>query len=352
MSILVSLLVLSFLIFFHELGHFLAARWMGVKVEVFSIGFGSRIFSKQWGETEYRLAMIPLGGYVRMKGQDDADPTKRSFDPDSYNSLTPLGRIIILFAGPFANFLIAFIFYAMVAWMGANTLASSIGEVVDNTPAAKAGLQKDDKILAINGEPVRMWKEVGEMIQASGGATIDLSIERDGRQQTVYLTPEYRETENIFGETIQRMMIGVIASGELTQVNYGLLGGFAVAWEQTVDASTLIVTGVEKLITGVVSADNVGGVVSIVDYTAKATEAGFVSLLLFAALMSVNFGVLNLLPIPALDGGHMLFNFYEMITRRPPSDQVLYTLTLGGWMILGGLMLLGLYNDINRIAAG
>ncbi len=352
MSIVVSLFVLSLLIFFHELGHFLAARSLGVKVEVFSIGFGSRIFAKRWGDTEYRLAMIPLGGYVQMKGQDDSDPTKRSLDPDSYNALTPLGRIAILFAGPFANFLIAFVFYVIVSWMGSLALSTTVGEVVKDSPAEKAGLLQNDKIIAINGENVRMWGEIGEKIQASGGNSIDLTVERSGQPRMVYLTPEYKEAQNIFGETVQRMMIGVVASGETVTMHYGFLEGFGVAWDKTVEASTLIITGVEKLLTGVVSVDNVGGVVSIVDYTAKATEAGLVSLLLLAALLSVNFGVLNLLPIPALDGGHILFNLYEMLTRRAPSDRVLYALTLGGWVVLGSLMLLGLYNDITRIAAG
>ena len=147
-------------------------------------------------------------------------------------------------------------------------------------------------------------------------------------------------------------MIGVLPAAEFTEVDYGFFEAFAVAFNQTVEASTLIVKGVEKLITGVVSPENIGGVVSIVDYTAKASEAGIAALLLLSALMSVNFGVLNLLPIPALDGGHIIFNLYEMITKREPSEEVLYRLTLMGWILLAGLMFLGLYNDINRLVAG
>ena len=351
MSLLVSLIVLSFLIFFHELGHFLAARAMGVKVEVFSIGFGRRILARRYGDTEYRLAMIPLGGYVRMKGQDDADPTKRSYDPDSYTVKTPLQKIFILFAGPFANFILAYIFYVIVAWMGATALGTTVGEVVKDSPAAKAGLLVDDKILMVSGEPIRTWKDLGATIQKATG-TIDLAIERDGRTLTLFMTPEIRDSENIFGEKIQKLMIGVLPAAEFTQVDYGFFEAFGVAFNQTVEASTLIVKGVEKLITGVVSPENIGGVVSIVDYTAKASEAGIAALLLLSALMSVNFGVLNLLPIPALDGGHIIFNIYEMITKREPSEEVLYRLTLMGWILLAGLMFLGLYNDINRLVAG
>lgn len=351
MSILISLVVLSFLIFFHELGHFLAARAVGVRVEVFSIGFGSRIFAKRIGNTEYRLAMIPLGGYVRMKGQDDIDPTKKSYDPDSYNVKTPVQKIFILLSGPFANFFIAFWMYLAVAWMGTVTLAPVVGGVAEGSPAQHAGLMKEDKILMIGGRPIRTWKELGQAIQTSSGM-IDIAVERGGKEQIVYLSPEYSDSENIFGEPVKKMMIGVMPSGAVTQIDYGFFEGFGVAFDQTVEASTLIVKGVEKLLTGAVSAENVGGVVSIVDYTAKASEAGLAALLLLSALMSVNFGVLNLLPIPALDGGHIIFNLYELITKKEPSEAVLYRLTVAGWVILAGLMFLGLYNDINRIVAG
>lgn len=348
MSILVSLLVLSVLVFIHELGHFLAARITGVRVEVFSIGFGLKLFSKKIGQTEYRLAAIPLGGYVKMKGQDDIDPLKKSFDSDSYNVKNPFQKIFILLAGPFANFFIAFIFYLIVAWSGSQTLGTTIGEVLDNSPAKNAGLMKNDKIIMIDGKNIRSWSEVGEYIQTTQG-TVTIAIERNGIQQLVFLTPEYKLVKNIFGEDVKRMMIGIAASNELTTVNYGFTEGVAVALNQTMQASMLIIKGVEKLITGVVSPDNIGGVFSIVDYTAKASEAGVATLLIFAALMSVNFGVLNLLPIPALDGGHIMFNLYEIITRKQPSEKALYNLTIFGWMLLFGLMFLGLYNDINRM---
>ncbi|MDQ1339297.1 MAG: regulator of sigma protease [Campylobacterota bacterium] len=348
MSILVSLLVLSVLVFIHELGHFLAARITGVRVEVFSIGFGSKLFSKKIGQTEYRLAAIPLGGYVKMKGQDDIDPLKKSFDNDSYNVKNPFQKIFILLAGPFANFFIAFIFYLIVAWSGSQTLGTTIGEVLDNSPAKSAGLMKNDKIIMIDGKNIKSWGEVGEYIQTTQG-TVTIAIERNGAQQLVFLTPEYKTVKNIFGEDIKRMMIGIAASDELITINYGFIEGMDVALDQTIQASMLIIKGVEKLITGVVSADNIGGVFSIVDYTAKASEAGVATLLIFAALMSVNFGVLNLLPIPALDGGHIMFNLYEIITRKQPSEKALYNLTIIGWMLLFGLMFLGLYNDINRL---
>ena len=150
MSWLVSLLVLSGLIFFHELGHYMAARLMGVYVEVFSIGFGKRLFTFRKWDTEWSISAVPLGGYVRMKGQDDADPTKKSFDDDSYNSKTPTQKIFILLAGPFANFLLAYVLYFFIALGGPNILSPVIGTVVNNSPAFVAVLESNDTIRTIN----------------------------------------------------------------------------------------------------------------------------------------------------------------------------------------------------------
>jgi len=172
MSWIVSFLVLSFLIFFHELGHYVAARLMGVYVEVFSIGFGPKLASFRAFGNEWRISAVFLGGYVKMKGQDDSDPTKKSFDVDSYNSKTPLQRIFILLAGPFANFLIAYIFFFAIALGGPQVLEPVIGDVVKESPAQKAGLQKNDKILAVNGKKVETWSEMAKIVASSRGSTV------------------------------------------------------------------------------------------------------------------------------------------------------------------------------------
>ena len=348
MGIIVALLVLSVLIFFHELGHFMAARFFGVRVEVFSIGFGKKLFTKQIGDTQWSLSAIPLGGYVKMKGQDDADPTKVSYDADSYNVKPPWQRIIILLAGPFANFLLAFILYFAIANLGVPKLLPYVGKVSENTPAYQAGLTKDDKILQVNGTNIRFWEDIGEGINASNGG-VTLIIERNKRLVTLVLNPKVIEDKNIFGEKITRRIIGISPSGKQTTVYYGLIDGLDYAWEETKQASMLIVQSVQKLITGVVGADKLGGIITIVDVTAEASSAGILALFFFTALISVNLGVLNLLPIPALDGGHIMFNLYEMFTGKTASDKVMMYITLAGWAILISLMMLGLYNDINRL---
>ena len=348
MSIFVALLVLSALIFFHELGHYLAARAVGVYVEVFSIGFGNKIASfRRWG-TEWRIAMIPLGGYVKMKGQDDSDPSKKNYDDDSYNTKTPLQRMFILFAGPLANFVLAYVLYFFIALGGPNALSPVIGEVVKDSPAFIAGLEANDTVHAINGVAITTWNEMADVI-ANAKGSLELQIRRGDLLEFKIITPQMRETTDIYGDTVQKKMIGITSAGVTHRLDLDFFETLSYATDQTVFASTLIFTGVKKLIMAEVPASELGGVISIVKLTSDATDAGWMAVLFFAALISVNLGVLNLLPIPALDGGHIMFNLYEFITRHVPSEAVIIKLTIAGWVVLFGLMGLGLYNDINRL---
>jgi len=348
----VSLLVLSFLIFFHELGHFIAARAFGVKVEVFSIGFGKKIFSFTKKGTEYAISLIPLGGYVKMKGQNDTNPSETNYEADGYSSKTPLQRIIILLAGPFSNLALAAIIYFGLALGGIDTLTAKIGQISPNSAAAAANIKTGDKIVSINNEEIKYWHEISEKIQTSNGRLINIYIIRDGTKKELQIKPLIVETKNIFGENTKRYMIGIAPYGESVKVYYNPIEATQLALEKTYSSAKFIAMGLEKLITGVLSLDNVGGVISIVQATNQATHSGIVTLLLLTALISVNLGVINLLPIPALDGGHILFNLYEMIFKKAPSEAIFTKLTLAGWAILLWLMLLGLYNDLNRITGG
>jgi regulator of sigma E protease len=346
MGWLISLLVLSFLIFFHELGHFLAARAMGVCVKVFSIGFGKKIASFEWKNTQWRIAMIPLGGYVQMKGQDDTDPAALSLDSDSYNVKKPWQRIVILLAGPFANFVLALLLFWLIALGGPQVLSPVIGEVVKDSPAQQAGLQSQDIVTEINGIKIETWEEMAKAISDSSG-TLSIVVERDSYLQNFTISPQMREARNDFNESVQKRMIGIGAAGISKTLE--VENSFMYAWDKTVWASTLIFGGVKRLILGDVPTKDLGGVISIVTITADASAQGWMAVFFFAALISVNLGVLNLLPIPALDGGHIMFNLYEMIFRRAPSEAMLVRLTIGGWALLIALMAMGLYNDITRL---
>jgi len=249
MSWFIAFIVLSFLIFFHELGHYLAARLNGVYVEVFSIGFGPKIASFRAFGNEWRISAIFLGGYVKMKGQDDSDPTKKSSDPDSYNAKSPLQRIAILFAGPLANFVIAYFFFFAIALGGPSVLEPVIGTVVEGSPAQEAGLQTNDKIISVNKTAVATWSEMAKAIAASKGP-IELQIERNGSIEFKTLTPKLQEARNEFNEKIKRPMIGIGSAGVTKKLNLSITQSFVYAWEKTIWASTMIFTGVQKLITG------------------------------------------------------------------------------------------------------
>jgi len=348
MSWFIAFLILSLLIFFHELGHYSAARYFGVFVEVFSIGFGKKVTSFDFIGTRWQISMIPLGGYVKMKGQEDIDPAARSDDDDSYNSKKPWQRIVILLAGPAANFLTAFVLYFFIALGGPQTLAPVVGKVVADSPAAQAGLMENDKIISINGQKIITWKEMTGLIKKAEGP-LTIEVERGNYLNSLHVTPKITETTNMFRETVQRKMIGISSTGATITQKFGFFESFGYAASETYEASKMIFVSLQKLLTGVVPAKELGGVVSIVQITADASHSGWMALFFFTALISVNLGVLNLLPIPALDGGHIMFNLYEMIARRAPSEAVLVKLTVAGWVLLLGLMSLGLYNDINRI---
>ncbi len=353
--IVVALLSLSVLVFFHELGHYSAAKFFGVKVERFSIGFGKVLFKKEWLDTEWAFAPILLGGYVKMKGQDDANPLNRNSDPDSYTSKNPWQRVIILLAGPLANIILAFFIYLTIALNGApvstavNYVSPIIGKVMPNTPALKAGLQSGDKIISIGDSNIKYWYEIKDAIE-SNKPPFNIKISRANRVIDVSLNPVVQDSINDFNETIKRKIIGIIPQvnrGEI--VNFSILGSLKYAYNETVKSTLLITKGIQKISTGEVESKNIGGAITIFDILIKFAKEGIIYLIFIMALISVNLGVLNLLPIPALDGGHIMFNIYEMVTKKAPSEKILYILTLAGWIFLIGLMVFGMYNDINRI---
>jgi len=232
--------------------------------------------------------------------------------------------------------------------MGVPKLLAYVDTVSKDSPAYQAGVQKEDKILQINGQNVLYWENVGKQINASSG-DVTLIVERNNTWLTLQLQPKVIDDQNMFGEKITRRIIGITPLPKQTTVDYGFIDGVTYAWDETVKASTLIFQSVQKLITGVVSTDKLGGIITIVDVTAEASSAGILALFFFTALISVNLGVLNLLPIPALDGGHIMFNLYEMLRGKAPSDSAMYYITLVGWAMLLSLMMLGLYNDVNRL---
>lgn len=348
MGFVTFIIVLSILVFIHELGHFTVARLLGVKVYVFSIGFGKKLVTKHWKGTDWTFSLIPMGGYVKMKGQEDLNPALANNDPDSYLSKTPFQRILILLAGPLANFLLAFVVYILIGLLGNNHLSPTIGKVVENSPAFLAGIKVNDEIVRINETDIKTWDDLGKTIISSQNA-LKFYVKRDGKIQSFIISPKISDSQNMFKEKIKKRMIGIAPAPKIVTIYYSPIESISFAYDKTIEASKMIFLGVQKLIQGIVPSSEIGGVISIGTVISDASQSSFVALLTIMALISVNLGVLNLLPIPALDGGHIVFNLYEMVTGLKPKEQVLIYLTVAGWVILLGLMSLGLYNDINRL---
>lgn len=366
MGVLTALLAISFLVFFHELGHFLAARYFKVKVEAFSIGFGKVLFSKKYGDTEYCLSAIPLGGYVKMKGQDDSDPTKTSYEEDGYGGKPPWQRIIILFAGPAANFILAFFLYIAIGNLGVVKIAPQVGKISPNSAAFEARLEVNDTILSIDGTNIEHWEQIKPLVINSKDEIV-LKIKRGNEILTKTLTPKIGENKNMFKETIKEKLIGFQMPFKTIEIKdkdgkpkkvqvpvsvkiyYKGFDSVKFAYKETIWATKLIILGLEKLIEGVVSPKDMGGIVAIVKVTSDAVNYGIVALFGLVALISVNLGVINLFPIPALDGGHIMFNVYEMIFKRPPNEKVYTRLMYAGWVFLLSLIAFTIVNDILRL---
>ena len=342
---LATLLVISFLIFFHELGHFLAAKSLGVKVEIFSIGFGKALIQKEIQGTNYRLSALPLGGYVKLKGQDDFNPSEENYEQDSYGILTPLKKIYILFAGPFFNLFLAFLLYVIIAYLGVQKLAPQVGNLSPNSPALQAGIKSGDRILELNGIKIQSFDEISKLVT---NEPLTLLVKRGEENLIFNLTPKIATTYNEFLQAVQKPIIGISPSGENVVLYYKGLQSLKYAYEESLNAASLIIRGIIKLITTDIEAKNLGGIITMVDITSKAASIGISTLLIITALISVNLGILNLLPIPMLDGGHILFNLYELVFRRKISLKTFEYLSYGGMVLLFGLMLFATYNDIMR----
>ncbi|TQR33051.1 RIP metalloprotease RseP [Campylobacter sp. MIT 99-7217] len=344
---LITLLVISFLIFFHELGHFLAAKSLGVKVEVFSIGFGNALVEKEFKNTKYRLSALPFGGYVKLKGQEDLNPSKQVFEKDSYSVLSPLQKIYILFAGPFFNIFLAFLLFICIGFLGTLKPASVVGGFSEKSAAFEAGIRANDEIVSINGVLTPSFDTIAPLVKDTN---LLIEVKRAGEILHFNVTPNIGEAYNDFGQKIQKPLLGIAPSTQRVMIYHTGLDSFSYAFKESLNTSSLILKGLLKLINGEIEAKNLGGVISIVDITSKASSISLSTLFFITALISINLGLLNLLPIPMLDGGHILFNLYELCFKRKVPPKAFEYLSYTGLALLLSLMIFATYNDIMRFA--
>jgi regulator of sigma E protease len=351
-SIVSAIVVLGVLIFVHELGHFLFAKYFGVGVETFSLGFGPKIFAKTFGETEYRISAFPLGGYVKMVGENKDDELPEEDAHRSFMAKAPLQRMVIVAAGPCFNLIFAYLIFVVVCMIGIPTSTTKIGEVMKDKPAARAGLREGDRVKSINGKPVSRWNDLAQLITESGGKPLALTVEREGKTFVVQVTPEMRTAKNLLGDMVTSPVIGVMASKEVVTERVGPLDAIVKGSEHTWNVTKLTVVAVGKIFTGSISVDNIGGPIMIAKTAGEQAETGLVYFLSFMALLSINLGLLNLLPIPILDGGHLVFYLWEIIVGKPVNLKAREVAQQIGLALLLGLMVLAFYNDIARYLVG
>ncbi|HEY7165159.1 MAG TPA: RIP metalloprotease RseP [Candidatus Binatia bacterium] len=347
-SIGAAVVGLGVLIVFHEFGHFLFAKLFGVGVITFSVGFGPKLWKKKVGDTEYALSAFPLGGYVKMVGEDPSEEVSPVDVERSFAHKNILKRIAIVAAGPGFNLLLAVLFLMVVfLFYGVPVLLSQVGGVESGSPAERAGIQKNDAITAIDGRPVREWEELSKAIKQSEGRTLNLQVRRQDKDLNLAIQPMKREGRNIFGEKRDEWVIGISSRVSIEKGKPGL--AVVKAFQQTYEYARLTLVALAKMVTGEVSPRNLGGPILIAQMAGQQAQEGLGAFLPFVAILSINLGVLNLLPIPILDGGHLLFFFVELLIGRPVALRHREMAQQVGLVLLMMLMIYAFYNDIARL---
>lgn len=438
LTIAAGIIMLGILVFVHELGHFCVAKFSGVKVLKFSLGFGPRLVSRKWGETEYMICAVPLGGYVQMLGEGGGEEgeaaelspeeRKRSFAEQ------PVGRrTAIIAAGPLMNLLLPFLILPLAYMSGIELPAyldqpPCIGYVAEDTEAKLAGFRADDCIVAINGEQVSSWTDTNMALIGHAGDPLDFGVRREQREFTITMTPEnggleglrsfglHPQQEAVVGGVAPGMpaeqagikagdrlvaiegkpidswydlrpiiqsldgrpatlaierdgerlslsvqpvrengsdyLIGVAPLQETVHKRFGFLEAFRAGAGRTVELVQITLVFIQKLFAGDVSTKNIGGPITVVQIAGQAAQTNLSSVLTILAFLSIQLGILNLFPIPILDGGHLFFNFFELIFRRPLSMRVREIAQQIGLILIVLLMLLAFYNDIVRVFTG
>jgi regulator of sigma E protease len=438
------LVVLGVLVAFHELGHFLAARWVGVKVLKFSLGFGPKIFGRQMGETEYLLSAIPLGGYVKLFGEDETEATTQEDRARSFAHQGLWGKVLIVAAGPGFNFILAYFIFAgwlatgaplfvptfqdltpdieaMAPGSPADTAGLQIGDrisrvnglaistrtelldavakskgqeltlevkrdgqvkmltvtpatapgpqaqaqepgyylgveetpplvtsVVQGSPAAKAGLQAGDHVVNIEGQTIHTWSQMTGVVKENPNRQLKIEVLRDGTRVPLTVTPSAEKTM-VNGQSVEVGKIGISGPGRSIMRSstplLSLYDGLGATWGWT----ELTAIGLYKMIVGDISSKNIGGPLTIANISGEAAAQGASSVVFLIAILSINLGVLNLLPIPILDGGHLLFFLIEAILRKPLGERQREVAQQAGLVLLVGVMIFAFWNDLERI---
>jgi regulator of sigma E protease len=345
------ILVLGALIFFHELGHFLEARLLRIGVKTFSLGFGPRLLAFDRGRTRYQLSLVPLGGYVQLVGESAEDDQPDGFTAaENFSLRPPLHRMLVVAAGPVFNFVLAWVvLFGIYATAGKTEMATTVGSVQAESAAEAAGILPGDRIVALDGAPVHFWNDMTERIGASQGRPMEVTLERDGATLVMEVTRAWPRGAPSSAKSSPRPCSAWGSAGELATLpmhaGSALIEGARDTWGYIV----LTFNALVKIVERVIPLETVGGPIMNAQLVSQGAEQGIVSVLLLTAIISVNLGLINLFPIPVLDGGHILFFALEMVFRRPVPERWQVMTTRLGIVFLVALMGLAIFNDILRL---
>ena len=327
---ILAIILFCVMIFPHELGHYIAAKRLGVKVNEFAFGMGPVIWKKQKGETLHSIRLFPIGGFCSMEGEDED-----SDEPRAFNNKKPWQKIIILAAGSFMNVLCAILIMSIVVGVLGFT-TTTIDTVSEGSPAETAGIMAGDEITAIDGQPIEAWTDVSAAIASAEGGQIIMTVQRDGRTLEAAVTPE--QTQD-----------GASLIGITSRVSHNPFRAVAEGAKSTWNITASMFQTLSQLFTGQMGADSLSGPVGMVQMVSQTTQYGWWYYGFLTALICINLAIINMLPLPALDGGRIIFVIISMITGRPVSQKVEGTVHFVGIMLLFGLMAYVTFNDITRI---
>lgn len=346
-GIAVFAVFLGILISVHEWGHFITAKLCGVQVDEFAIGFGPRLFSKFYNGTNYLIKLFPLGGYVKMAGDERAKCTGK---PGEFFS-RPVGqRALIVINGPVVNFVLAYVCLYVVFLFGYPEISPRVGELMKDYPGQEAGLLAGDRIVTINGREVDSWSTLQKLVGESAEEKIELAVERNGLVLDKTLVPRVEESANIFGERVQRRLIGIVPSEEIISLRFGPVASAGKAGEKLWYFTALTYKALFKMVTGSMSAkESVGGPVFIFMIVKNAAEAGLTHFIFLLGVISLNLAIFNLLPVIPLDGGHLFLFGLEKIRGKPLPEKVDACISNVGVSLIVLLALFIFYIDFERI---
>ena len=357
------LVLLGILVFVHELGHFWVARLMGVKVEEFSIGFGKEL----WGRTDkkgthWKIAAVPLGGYCKFFGDEDAASASESEKLKDlseeerkhvFQFLAPSRKILIAVAGPLANYLFAILVFTVIFWgFGKMTFPPVVGEVIPNSAAAKAGVMKNDRIISINGHEIDDFNDIRYEVDLAVDGKVEVVVQRGDAVKTLNFALEKIDASEGENSENVRPMLGIKSVNvvELGQEPLSLAEAVRDASVETWDITVATLRGVGQMLTGKRGGEDVGGIIRIAELSGDISkQSGWIDFVVFMALLSINLGLINLFPIPLLDGGHIVICFLEMVARRELSPSFKEALFRSGFVLIMALMIYATWNDVARL---